>query len=126
MFRSTLVVLSGALAVLLTSCSSAPTSPGATDGLSDGSPAVVAPAVAASTASCTVSSIPVEFTAIVSWSRLPVQRIVLWHSLGDRYYTVTMNHQSQKGTATVQSGFEPVLAVFYDRDGAEVARRNCT
>jgi hypothetical protein len=38
---------------------------------------------------------------------------------------VTLNHQSQKGTATAQSGFEPVLAVFYDRDGAEVARRTC-
>jgi hypothetical protein len=124
MFRSTLVVLGGALAVLLASCSDAPSSPGATDDPSDKSPAAVAPAVTASSASCSVSSSP-EFTVTVSWSKLPVQRVVLWHSLGDRFSTVSLNHQSQKGTASVQLGFEPVLAVFFDRAGTEVARRTC-
>jgi hypothetical protein len=74
---------------------------------------------------CTVSSSP-EFTVTVSWSKLPVERIVLWHSLLDRSYTQTLNHQTQKGTLTVQLGFEPVLAVFYDREGVEVARQSCS
>jgi hypothetical protein len=77
-----------------------------------------------SSASCAVGFSP-EFTVTVSWSRLPVKSVVLWHSLGDRSYTQTLNHQTQKGTFTVQLGFEPVSAVFYDRDGVEVARRSC-
>ena len=89
------------------------------------SPAGLGTAVTASSASCSVSSSP-EFTVSVSWSKLPVQRIVLWHSLGDRSYTETLNHQSQKGTVTVLLGFEPVLAVLYDRAGMELARATCT
>jgi hypothetical protein len=125
MFRTTSVVLSSALTALLASCSGAgPASPTATGDLSDGSRAVAAQAVTASSA-CTVSSSP-EFTVTVSWSKLPVERIVLWHSLLDRSYTQTLNHQTQKGTLTVQLGFEPVLAVFYDREGVEVARQSCS
>ncbi len=121
MFRSTLI----AMTVLLASCSSSPTSPAATDDFPGRSPAGLAAAVTASSASCSVSSSP-EFTASVSWSKLPVQRIVLWHSLGDRSYTETLNHQTQKGTVTVLLGFEPVLAVLFDRAGIELARATCT
>ncbi len=124
MFRSTLVVLSTAVTMVLASCSGTPTSPAATDDFPDGSPAVLVPAVTASSASCSVSSSP-EFTVAVSWSKLPVQRIVLWHSLGDRSHTETMNHQTQKGTVTVLLGFEPVLVVLYDRAGLELARASC-
>jgi hypothetical protein len=125
MFRTKSVVLSSALTALLAACSGAgPTSPIATDDLSDGSQAVSAQSVTASSASCTVGFSP-EFTVTVSWSKLPVERVVLWHSLGDRSYTQTLNHQTQKGTFTVQLGFEPVSAVFYDRDGVEVAQRTC-
>jgi hypothetical protein len=125
MFRTTSVVLSSALTALLAACSgAAPTSPAATADLSDGSQAVAAQAVTASTA-CTVSTSP-EFTVTVSWSRLPVERIVLWHSLLNRSYTQTLSHQTKNGTVTVRLDFEPVLAVFYDRDGVELVRRSCT
>lgn len=126
MFRTTSVVLSSALTALVAACSGAgPTSPTATADLSDGSQTVTAQSVTPASASCTVGFSP-EFTVTVSWSRLPVKSVVLWHSLGDRSYTQTLNHQAQKGTFTVQLGFEPVSAVFYDRDGVEVARRNCS
>ena len=124
MFRITNVLLGSALTTLLVSCSGAePTSPVTTDP-SGGAQMVAAQAGTASSA-CTVSTSP-EFTVTVSWSKLPVQRIVLWHSLLDRSSTQTLNHQAQKGTLTVQLGFEPVLAVFYDRGGIEVARHNCS
>ena len=125
MFRTTSVVLSSALIALLASCSgAAPTSPGATADLSDASQAVAAQAVTPSSA-CTVSSSP-EFTVTVSWSKLPVERIVLWHSLLNRSYTHTLSHPAQRGTFTVRLDFEPVLAVYYDREGAELVRQSCT
>jgi hypothetical protein len=125
MFRTASLVLSSALTTLLASCSGAgPTSPITTADFSDGSPAVAAQAVTASSA-CTVSSSP-EFTVTVSWSKLPVERVVLWHSLLNRSFTQTLNHQTQKGTFTVRLDFEPVLAVFYDREGIELVRRNCS
>jgi len=37
-----------------------------------------------------------------------------------------LNHQTQKGTVTVLLGFEPVLAVLFDRAGIELARATCT
>ena len=125
MFRATSVVLSSVLTALLASCSgAAPTSPAATGDLPDGSRAFAAQAVTASSA-CTVSTSP-EFTVTVSWSRLPVESIVLWHSLLNRSNTQTLSHQTKNGTLTVQLDFEPVLAVFYDRDGVELVRRSCT
>jgi hypothetical protein len=125
MFRTTSVVLGSALMALLASCSGAtPTSPMATADLSDESRAVAAQAVTASSA-CTISTSP-EFTVTVSWSRLPVERVVLWHSLLNRSYTHTLNHQMQKGTFTIRLDFEPVLAVYYDREGAELVRQSCS
>ena len=125
MFRTTSVVLSSALIALLASCSGvAPTSPGATTELSDGSRVVAAQTVTASSA-CTVSTSP-EFTVTVSWSKLPVERVVLWHSLLNRSYTQTLNHQTQRGTFTVRLDFEPVLAVYYDREGVEQVRKSCS
>ena len=124
MFRITGVLYSGVLAALLASCTgSGPTAPAATDEPMDG-PGTALAQSATSSATCNVSSSP-EFTVTVSWSKLPVQRIVLWHSLLDRSSTLTLDHQAQKGTLTAQIAFEPVLAVYYDRAGVEVARRNC-
>jgi hypothetical protein len=62
----------------------------------------------------------------VSWSKLPVERVVLWHSLLNRSYTQMLNHPTQKGTFTVRLDFEPVFAVFYDRDGVELAQQSCS
>jgi hypothetical protein len=123
MSRITNLLLGSALTTLLAACSGAePTSPGATD-RPDAAPVVAAQAGTPSSA-CTVSTTP-EFTVTLTWANLPVQRIVLWHSLGDRSSTQTLSHQAKKGTLTVLLGFEPVLAVFYDRAGSEVARQNC-
>ena len=124
MFRTTRVVLSSALTILLASCSEAPTSPIAEGDLSDGSRAVAAHAVTTSTA-CTVSTSP-EFTTAVSWSRLPVARVVLWHSLLVRSYTQTLNHPTKNGSFTIRMDFEPVLAVFYNREGLELGRQSCS
>jgi hypothetical protein len=85
---------------------------------------VVAAQTVAGSSACSVSSSP-EFTVTVSWSKLPVEHIVLWHSLLNRSYTLTLGHQTQKGTVTVRVDFEPVLAVFYDRAGVELARQSC-
>ena len=125
MFRTPSVVLSSALTILLASCSGAnPTSPITNDELSDESQAVAAQAVTASP-TCTVGTTP-EFTATVSWSKLPVERIVLWHSLLVRSYTHTLNHSTRNGSFTIQMDFEPVLAVFYNREGVELARQSCS
>jgi hypothetical protein len=62
----------------------------------------------------------------VSWSKLPVERIVLWHSLLNRSYTHTLNHQTQRGTFTVRLDFEPVLAVFYDHEGVQLVQQTCS
>jgi hypothetical protein len=124
MFRITNVVLSSALTILLTSCSEAPTSPVDTADLPQGQRAVTALAVASSSV-CTVSSTP-EFTATLNWSKLPVERIVLWHSLLVRSYTHTLNHSTRNGSLTVRMEFEPVLAVFYNREGVELARQSCS
>lgn len=125
MFRTTSVMLSSILTTLLASCSGAtPTSPIATSDLPDGSRAVAAQAVTASSA-CVVGSSP-EFTATVSWSKLPVERVVLWHSLLNRSYTQTLDHQTQKGTLAIRLDFEPVLAVLYDREGVELVRQSCS
>src|SRR5215204_5052347 len=114
MFRIRSVVLSSALTILLVSCSEAPTSPIATADLREESRGVAAQALTASTG-CTVSTSP-EFTTTVSWSRLPVERVVLWHSLLVRSYTETLKHSTKNWSFTVEMDFEPVLAVFYDRE----------
>src|SRR5918994_2272762 len=123
MFRTTRVVLSSALTILFASCSEAPTSPIDTGDLPDEFRAAAVQAVTDSTA-CTVSTSP-EFTATVSWSKLPVARVVLWHSVLVRSYTRTLNHSTKNGSFTVQMAFEPVLAVFYNREGLELARQSC-
>lgn len=123
MFRIKSVVLSSVLTILLASCSEAPTSPTAS-GLSSDFRGAAAQAVTAST-TCTVSTTP-EFTATLTWSKLPVARVVLWHSLLVRSYTQTLNHSTRNGSFTIQMDFEPVLAVFYNREGLELTRKSCS
>lgn len=123
MFRIKSVVLSSVLTILLASCSEAPTSPTAS-GLSSEFRGAAAQAVTAST-TCTVSTTP-EFTATLTWSKLPVARVVLWHSLLVRSYTQTLNHSTRNGSFTIQMDFEPVLAVFYNREGLELTRKSCS
>jgi hypothetical protein len=124
MFRIQSVVLSSVLTILLASCSEAPTSPTASGDLSSEFRGAAAQAVTAST-TCTVSTTP-EFTATLTWSKLPVARVVLWHSLLVRSYTRTLNHSTRNGSFTIQMDFEPVLAVFYNREGLELARKSCS